>query len=176
MDNPIAPPGHGASPPPAATTATTTTTTTWTVIMPLLAGIAVHLAVRPLHEIDRHAPALLAAAAVAPAACLAALHLQQQPHPHLGLDAALVTATATAALSFAYGLLGSVLAYRVFFHRLRRFPGPLGARLSRFYALRHAARNRQMHLVLERLHEEYGDFVRVGMCRCVPRERDTKYI
>lgn len=137
-----------------------TVTTTWAVTMPFLAGVAVHLVVRPLHEIDHHALRFIAAASLAPAACFAGLYL------YLRLQAvAALAATVAATSSFACGLVGSLLVYRVFFHRLRRFPGPLPAKVSRFYAMSKAAETKQSHLFLERLHEEYGDFVRVGACR-----------
>ena len=55
----------------------------------------------------------------------------------------------------------SIAVYRVLFHRLRRFPGPFGAKVSNLW---HAykclgARN---HLLLDELHYRYGDFVRTG--------------
>lgn len=67
-----------------------------------------------------------------------------------------------AGLSFNVGLLSSIGAYRLLFHRLRSFPGPLGAKLSRFYAVSLASKGLQYHLELKKLHEQYGDFVRTG--------------
>lgn len=79
----------------------------------------------------------------------------------LGVLAAAVR-TVAAASAFDAGLVGSLLLYRGFFHRLHRFPGPFPAKLSRFYATRNAARNLQANVDTQRLHERYGDFVRVG--------------
>jgi hypothetical protein len=79
----------------------------------------------------------------------------------------LVGATAKASLvatSFNIGLVVSIGIYRLFFHRLRSFPGPFWAKLSRFYATSLAAKNVQYYKEVKKLHEEYGDFVRTGRC------------
>lgn len=134
------------------------------IITALLAGASLHLLLRPVHEIDQQALRLVAASTVAPATCFAALHWMR------GLDvAAALWDTTVLTSSFAFGLLGSMLIYRAFFHRLCRFPGPFAARLSRFYALGHAAATKKSHRKLERLHEQYGDFVRTGACQAVER-------
>ena len=52
--------------------------------------------------------------------------------------------------------------YRVFFHRLRNFPGPVLASVSKFWHVAHCLDSKN-HILLERLHEEYGDFVRIGV-------------
>ncbi len=58
-------------------------------------------------------------------------------------------------------LFFSIVVYRVFFHRTRHFPGPKLAAVSKFYHTLHATDSRQ-HLFLDRLHKQYGDFVRTG--------------
>lgn len=137
------------------------------VVMPFLTGVAVHLAVRPF-EIDRHAFSLMLAYAFACAACTATFHLQitntnsSASGPGPTPLAASLLRTLAVATSFNTGLFGSILVYRAFFHRLRRFPGPFLAKLSRFPALSNAARTKQAHLSTQRVHEQYGDFVRVG--------------
>ncbi|KAH8829006.1 cytochrome P450 [Flagelloscypha sp. PMI_526] len=68
-------------------------------------------------------------------------------------------------LCFNVGLWLSIALYRLFFHRIRAFPGPWLAKLTRLYAFRLNNETLQMHLKIKELHEEYGDFVRVG-----PRE------
>ncbi|KAF2493710.1 putative benzoate 4-monooxygenase cytochrome P450 [Lophium mytilinum] len=70
-----------------------------------------------------------------------------------------------AAVSFNTGLLISIGIYRLFFHRLRKFPGPFWAKLSRFYNASLAAKNVQYFKEVEKMHDKYGDFVRTG-----PRE------
>ncbi|KAI3008928.1 hypothetical protein CBS147346_2363 [Aspergillus niger] len=72
----------------------------------------------------------------------------------LWLDVALLT-----------GLFGNIVVYRLFFHRLRNVPGPIAARVSRHYAAYHTVKDAQMHYTVQRLHQQYGDVVRIG-----PRE------
>ncbi|KAF7513029.1 hypothetical protein GJ744_011295 [Endocarpon pusillum] len=73
---------------------------------------------------------------------------------------ALIQATSIAACFFG-GLYSSLLVYRLFFHPLNKFSGPLGARVSSFW-LSLQLRNADSHKKLLKLHEEHGDFVRVG--------------
>ena len=58
-------------------------------------------------------------------------------------------------------LLASMIIYRIFFHRLRNFPGPFLASVSKLWHFAHCLECKN-HLLLERLHREYGDFVRTG--------------
>ncbi|KAL1980004.1 hypothetical protein VTN96DRAFT_4826 [Rasamsonia emersonii] len=69
------------------------------------------------------------------------------------------------ASSFNAGLVLSIGVYRLFFHRLRRFPGPFAAKLSRFYAMAKAAEKVQYHVEVAKMHDKYGDFVRTGRGR-----------
>lgn len=62
----------------------------------------------------------------------------------------------------AFSLFTSIAIYRLFFHRTRSFPGPFLAGLSKFWHVIHS-RNSQNHLLMCRLYEQYGDFVRIGM-------------
>lgn len=69
-------------------------------------------------------------------------------------------------MSFAYilGLFISIFVYRISgFHRLTAagFPGPFGARVSKLWHV-WACRYSKNHELLDRLHQEYGDFVRTG--------------
>lgn len=73
-----------------------------------------------------------------------------------------VAKTCFLAASFNAGLLASIAIYRLVFHRCRHFPGPLGAKLSRFYAASLSAKNVQYYKEIAKIHEEYGDFVRTG--------------
>ncbi|KAI1857879.1 uncharacterized protein JN550_012954 [Neoarthrinium moseri] len=65
-------------------------------------------------------------------------------------------------LVFALSLTSSILIYRGFFHRLRNFPGPYGARFSSLWLLRKSSGDFKTHRNLERIHNEYGDIVRIG--------------
>lgn len=59
------------------------------------------------------------------------------------------------------GLYASLIIYRLFFNPLNRFPGPLGARFSKFD---HTFRLSKMdgHHMLQRSHNKYGRYLRIG--------------
>jgi cytochrome P450 family 628 len=60
------------------------------------------------------------------------------------------------------GLLSSILCYRMIFHPLNRFPGPLRARVSNLYPTYLTTKNAHLYEEVEQLHHKYGDFVRLG--------------
>ncbi|PVI04480.1 cytochrome P450 [Periconia macrospinosa] len=63
-------------------------------------------------------------------------------------------------------LFSSIGVYRVFFHKLRSFPGPYLARVSKLWHVWKCVKSRSRnHLILDDLYKQYGDFVRTG-----PRE------
>lgn len=64
--------------------------------------------------------------------------------------------------AFHTGLFGSMVLYRLFFHPLRRFPGPVGSRISRLHASFLTLKTAQMHYVIQDMHRQYGDVVRTG--------------
>jgi hypothetical protein len=66
------------------------------------------------------------------------------------------------AASFDAAVLTSIAIYRLVFHRCRKFPGPVGAKLTRFYAANLSAKNVQYYKELAKMHSQYGDFVRTG--------------
>lgn len=63
------------------------------------------------------------------------------------------------------GLFCSIAVYRYLFHRLRKFPGPALAAITSFYADYLSARRMHKFAEIDRLHQQHGDYVRVG-----PRE------
>lgn len=71
--------------------------------------------------------------------------------------------TETLSISAAHtlSLLTSIAIYRIFFHRLRKFPGPFMAGVTKLW---HTANvlDSQNHTLLDGLYEQYGDFVRTG--------------
>lgn len=76
----------------------------------------------------------------------------------------LVSKDVLAYVDIAYfiGLYSSIVTYRLFFHRLRAFPGPFAAKMSKtFYGL-YMSRNGAYSKELQKLHEKYGDVVRIG--------------
>lgn len=63
-------------------------------------------------------------------------------------------------------------AYRAFFHPLKDYPGPWGAKLSRWWTIKQTwDSDLHYHRVLQRLQTQYGDYVRTGRLRLVPPSR-----
>lgn len=83
---------------------------------------------------------------------------------HFAFSAALILVTPKVywlIAGYLLAMFSSIVIYRVFFHQLKNFPGPGWARITKIW---HAwkARHRQNYLLLEKLHHQYGDFVRTG--------------
>lgn len=70
-------------------------------------------------------------------------------------------AFSTLFLIYIIGLFGSISVYRLFFHRLRHFPGPRLAGLTKLWHA-YQCRDSRNYLVLDNLHNKYGTFVRTG--------------
>ena len=62
---------------------------------------------------------------------------------------------------YTLSLLTSIIIYRKIFHRLRHFPGPFMASVTKIWQTTKTL-DSQNHLLLDRLYEEYGDLVRTG--------------
>ncbi|KAL4862756.1 hypothetical protein BDV12DRAFT_202746 [Aspergillus spectabilis] len=67
-----------------------------------------------------------------------------------------------AIAGYLLALFSSILTYRVFFHRLRHFPGPFGASATKLWHVWKLQTGDQNHFLLADLHRRYGDFVRTG--------------
>ena len=67
-------------------------------------------------------------------------------------------ASAFLIASYAIFLFTSMTVYRVFFHRLRQFPGPPLAPVSKLYHVSHVLDAKQ-YLFLDKLRGQYGDYV-----------------
>lgn len=65
------------------------------------------------------------------------------------------------AISYFTGLFTSISIYRLFFHALSKFPGPKLAAVTKFWHI-WFIRNSQNFRFLQKLHHEYGAFVRTG--------------
>ena len=70
-------------------------------------------------------------------------------------ESILITATYSSSLAI------SIIIYRLFFHQLREYPGPMFARITKFW---HVAKliSKPNFLLLDELHNQYGDIVRTG--------------
>jgi hypothetical protein len=119
-----------------------------------LLGVLFHLSIRPI-EFERIMYHFMVTSA------LAILGMVHEP----GILRAVLFAT-----SFNTALLTSITAYRLAFHRCCRFPGPIGSKISKFYAAKLSAKSVQYYKELAKMHEQYGDFVRTGepLHQCVP--------
>jgi hypothetical protein len=71
------------------------------------------------------------------------------------------TTVATIVAAYAGALFSSMTVYRIFFHRLRKFPGPPVAAISKLWHVSNILDSKQ-YLMLDKLRESYGDFVRTG--------------
>lgn len=70
--------------------------------------------------------------------------------------------TTIACMSYTCALWTSMIIYRVFFHRLHHFPGPFMAKLTKLFHFYLSAQKSDNHIVVDRLHQKYGPFVRTG--------------
>lgn len=121
------------------------------------AGVFLHLTIFRHGEWDAYSFTLLQAAALV---LLVAGFFAHEAFPETLIGSAQhVTIWAIAAFT---GLFSSILVYRAFFHRLRHFPGPFPARLSTFYMTYFSATRGQIYRDIQALHQQYGDYVRVG--------------
>ncbi|KAF1992980.1 putative benzoate 4-monooxygenase cytochrome P450 [Amniculicola lignicola CBS 123094] len=85
-----------------------------------------------------------------------------------GIEAASIFGTYLSVLGT------SIAVYRVFFHRLRKFPGPPLASVSKLW---HTSQcfNGQNHLLLDRLYKKYGNFVRTGPTEITVFTQEVKW-
>lgn len=62
---------------------------------------------------------------------------------------------------FLFGLYSSLIVYRLLFHPLNKFPGPIHARISTFWLVYHF-RGLDAWKRVAALHDNYGPYVRIG--------------
>ena len=81
---------------------------------------------------------------------------------HQGLPfASALVASGGICSTYLSGLFASIIVYRTMLHPLRHFPGPTLAHVSKLWHVVHCLDSKN-HLLLETLHQRYGDFVRTG--------------
>ncbi|XPS74027.1 hypothetical protein M3J09_006155 [Ascochyta lentis] len=66
----------------------------------------------------------------------------------------------------------SICVRRIYFHAFSHVPGPLLAKITNAYSAYHAARQ-NTHVVIHRLHEQYGPVVRYGPDRILFNTRES---
>ena len=62
----------------------------------------------------------------------------------------------------AVGVMSSMVDFQLLFHRLRLFPGLFWARVTNGYHTVVTAKKLHLYGEMEVLHEQYGDFIRIG--------------
>lgn len=82
---------------------------------------------------------------------------------HLFQLSFLTAAYNSASLAGWYfaGLYSSLIIFRVFFHPLRNFPGPLGCKISSAWFSSYLGK-RDAFRQLQKLHQQHGKFLRIG--------------
>lgn len=120
-----------------------------------LAGVLSHAAIFIRGEWDKHAPFLFHYFITAPGlltcSCLTAGWYS--------------TAILLVRIWLCYvsSICLSIAVYRLSLHPLKRFPGKLLAKLSTLRWIKAAAVDRKWHLEVQKMHNTYGDFVRISM-------------
>ena len=73
-----------------------------------------------------------------------------------------LSAATLILLFFTFALFSSIVIYRTLFHRLRHFPGPKIAAVTKLWHAYHCMDGKN-YIFLQTLHQQYGDFVRTGI-------------
>jgi len=119
-------------------------------------GVASHLGYFIHGEHHMQSTRILAFFVVAPLALFVTASRYTDGNSYL--EAGKLTAVATS--SYFTALTSSILVYRAFFHRLRNFPGPFSAKLSKVTHVFQIAKHSRNYVLAEQMFEKYGEFVR----------------
>lgn len=84
--------------------------------------------------------------------------------------------TNALAVALLGGLCISMISYRLLFHPLKKFPGPVAAKVTSFWLIKRNIPNLRFYQELRQLHDHYGDFVRIRMPRPASLLRVTRLI
>lgn len=128
-----------------------------TLISSLLIGVAVHLLYFKRGEHHLYALQYLE---VSTFAFATSVFLLSQWFD-LSLRTSVLT-TGSHTTSLLCGLFASLLTYRIYFNPLNKFAGPFWARITRLHIASLVFGKFNAHLILQRQHRQYGDFVRTG--------------
>lgn len=134
-----------------------------------LVGVALHLYVFRFGEWDLSAQRIITNFTLAYAATIGvtmALPSFMSMISRTSLEATSLTQVSKAAIilfsSLTAGIYASILIYRGLFHRLHRFPGPFLAKFTNLYVTFKIWNRMHLHEDVRKLHEKYGDVVRIG--------------
>jgi hypothetical protein len=119
-------------------------------------GVASHLGYFIHGEHHMQSTRILAFFVVAPIALFVTASRYTDDNSYL--EAGKFTTVATG--SYLTALTTNILIYRAFFHRLRNFPGPFSAKLSKVTHVFRIAKNSRNYILAEQMFEKYGEFVR----------------
>ncbi|OAK99157.1 cytochrome P450 [Phaeosphaeriaceae sp. SRC1lsM3a] len=125
------------------------------VLLPAVLGVATHLAIFIRGEWHMQAPLLFKLYTLAYLGSFAVSR-----YLPASFDGISITSN-TLFISYMSGLFASICIYRRYFHRLRHFPGPPLAGVTKFWHV-WQCRTGQNHLVIEKLREKYGPVIRTG--------------
>ncbi|KAI2616627.1 benzoate 4-monooxygenase cytochrome P450 [Hypoxylon sp. NC1633] len=126
------------------------------VILPFLLGISMHHGVFIHGEWHNYAPSIVVSHFSFLFVLLAFRIVRGS-----GVSSQIVVETAVSTSIYFIGLFLSIAVYRLFFHRLRAFPGSRLASLSKLWHV-WMCRTSKGHLVLQAWQQEYGNIVRTG--------------
>ncbi|KAF5254107.1 hypothetical protein FANTH_989 [Fusarium anthophilum] len=123
-------------------------------------GVATHIAIFRIGEWDVAVHRIIASFGLIYASLFSVLAYHGDLERQSLLGAWYIASELLAA--FIAGVYGSMVVYRLFFHPLRRFPGPRFAPLSALCAISMSMKKFHMFLEVQKLHRTYGDFIRLG--------------
>jgi hypothetical protein len=126
-------------------------------------GMALHVFLFRVGEWDLQTTRLIVTSVVAYIAAIVGTHRflaqEYESLPYAIKDVSVIALCVTA------GIFISLLTYRLLFHRLNKFPGPLVARLSNIYPTYLSTKKFHLYEEVQALHQQYGDYVRLGTSR-----------
>ena len=127
-----------------------------TLLFATATGISSHLLFYIRGEHHVRAPSIVRLyVAVVGIAFLSLLRINENVYQHA------LSSTLSLWVAYCFGLFTSMIIYRLFFHRLKHFPGPLLAKTTKLWHAMNVL-NAKQYLLLDKWHKQYGDFVRTG--------------
>jgi len=123
-------------------------------------GIASHLFVF-IHG-ERHTQGLRILGGLFVSTLIASVYFNQSRR--LSVKEAVALSSLLIAI-YVVAVWTSMVIYRIFFHRLKQFPGPFLAKVTKLYHAFYLDSKLRNCDEIKKLHEEYGDIVRIGKRR-----------